>query len=231
MQARYYDPALGCFLGVDSVGPAPGNTFNFNRYDYANNNPVNRFDPSGNATVYTYPDGTIVVVQTFNNQTAGKTNIPISDSSIEAQGAKFSGETNGQYMSVALQPGNDSDAVQITVDPSLHDHDIGNTPSPNRSNSDLGGRAIRLAPDAVGPITAGHELGHSMWAGDLYALGRGTDGKTLTLDVPGTAGTIMRDYGGLPTVQQTRDEIYNHLDNDKNIQKSCTVTAFTTECQ
>ena len=40
MQARYYDPSTGRLLSVDPVQPAAGNSFNFNRYDYANNNPI-----------------------------------------------------------------------------------------------------------------------------------------------------------------------------------------------
>jgi len=47
MQARYYDPATGRFLSADPVGPSPSNLFSFNRYDYANNNPVNHTDPDG----------------------------------------------------------------------------------------------------------------------------------------------------------------------------------------
>jgi len=47
MQARYYDPAVGRFLSTDPVGPTPGNTFNFNRYDYANDNPGRYIDPDG----------------------------------------------------------------------------------------------------------------------------------------------------------------------------------------
>src|SRR5574337_150622 len=47
MQARYYDPGVGRFLSVDPVTPAVGNAFNFNRYDYANNNPVVNIDPDG----------------------------------------------------------------------------------------------------------------------------------------------------------------------------------------
>jgi RHS repeat-associated protein len=46
MQARYYDPKIGRFLSIDPVGP--GNTAgNFNRYWYANNNPVGMWDPDG----------------------------------------------------------------------------------------------------------------------------------------------------------------------------------------
>lgn len=47
MQARYYDPVMARFLSVDPVKPSAGNTFNFNRYTYVNNNPVNHIDPDG----------------------------------------------------------------------------------------------------------------------------------------------------------------------------------------
>jgi len=47
MQQRYMDPQTGRFLSVDPVGPSPGDTFNFNRYDYTNNNPINHTDPDG----------------------------------------------------------------------------------------------------------------------------------------------------------------------------------------
>jgi RHS repeat-associated protein len=47
MQARYYDAATGHFLSVDPVDPKAGDAFNFNRYDYANNNPIKNTDPTG----------------------------------------------------------------------------------------------------------------------------------------------------------------------------------------
>lgn len=47
MQARYYDPVTERFLSIDPVGPSPGELFNFNRYDYSNNNPINHTDPDG----------------------------------------------------------------------------------------------------------------------------------------------------------------------------------------
>lgn len=47
MQARYYDPGVERFLGVDPPSPEMGNIFNFNRYDYTNNNPINHTDPDG----------------------------------------------------------------------------------------------------------------------------------------------------------------------------------------
>lgn len=47
MQARYYDPARGGFLSVDPMTPTAGNAFDFNRYTYVNNNPINHIDPTG----------------------------------------------------------------------------------------------------------------------------------------------------------------------------------------
>jgi RHS repeat-associated protein len=47
MQHRYYDAATGHFISVDPVAPAAANTFNFNRYDYTSNNPINHIDPDG----------------------------------------------------------------------------------------------------------------------------------------------------------------------------------------
>ncbi len=45
--ARYYDPSLGRFLTPDTIVQSPSNPQTFNRYTYANNNPVNNIDPDG----------------------------------------------------------------------------------------------------------------------------------------------------------------------------------------
>nr|WP_239535861.1 RHS repeat-associated core domain-containing protein [Dyella kyungheensis] len=47
MQARYYDPIAGRFLSMDPVGSQPGNLFDFNRFAYANDNPIANIDPDG----------------------------------------------------------------------------------------------------------------------------------------------------------------------------------------
>lgn len=51
MGARYYDPLVGRFMGVDPVGFQESNVHSFNRYAYANNNPYKFVDPDGRVPV------------------------------------------------------------------------------------------------------------------------------------------------------------------------------------
>ncbi|OGB95057.1 MAG: hypothetical protein A3G82_07580 [Burkholderiales bacterium RIFCSPLOWO2_12_FULL_67_210] len=52
--ARYYDPAVGRFMGVDPVGFQEDNLNSFNRYAYGNNNPVKYLDPDGRDPNFVY---------------------------------------------------------------------------------------------------------------------------------------------------------------------------------
>ncbi len=47
--ARWYDPVVGRFTGIDPVGYQEDNIHSFNRYVYANNNPYKFVDPDGRA--------------------------------------------------------------------------------------------------------------------------------------------------------------------------------------
>ena len=49
--ARYYDPVLGRFMGVDPVGFQEDNIHSFNKYAYGNNNPYRFIDPDGKQAV------------------------------------------------------------------------------------------------------------------------------------------------------------------------------------
>jgi RHS repeat-associated protein len=49
--ARWYDPRIGRFMGVDPAGFTSDNIQSFNRYAYANNNPFAYVDPDGNFAI------------------------------------------------------------------------------------------------------------------------------------------------------------------------------------
>ena len=49
MGARYYDPALGRFMGIDPKEVDVDEVHSFNRYAYANNNPYKFVDPDGHS--------------------------------------------------------------------------------------------------------------------------------------------------------------------------------------
>ena len=49
--ARWYDPMIGRFTGIDPVEFQEGNIHSFNRYAYANNNPYRYVDPDGEQAI------------------------------------------------------------------------------------------------------------------------------------------------------------------------------------
>ncbi|WP_234349364.1 RHS repeat-associated core domain-containing protein, partial [Xanthomonas citri] len=202
MQQRYYDQDLGRFLSVDPVAADSVLAANFNRYRYASNNPYSFKDPDGRAEYYNFPNGVTVVIQSYNNKSQ------FSNAQIEVQASKFNGPTSGgKNMVVLFRQGSGADTVNISTNNALSDAPGSN----NRSHVDkINGRNVEMAPDAVGSITVGHEMGHTLGAGDQYKGGVDAGGAQLSNDVPETQGAIMRDYGGQPASQQTRDEIENN---------------------
>ncbi len=55
MGARYYDPVIGRFTGIDPVDFVENNLHSFNRYTYGNNNPYKYVDPDGRAAFLLIP--------------------------------------------------------------------------------------------------------------------------------------------------------------------------------
>jgi RHS repeat-associated protein len=51
MGARYYDPQLGRFMGVDPAALRDDDVHGFNRYAYGNNNPYRYVDPDGHSVI------------------------------------------------------------------------------------------------------------------------------------------------------------------------------------
>jgi RHS repeat-associated protein len=49
--ARFYDPAIGRFLSVDTIVPRPSDPQSLNRFSFVRNNPLKYVDPSGHDVV------------------------------------------------------------------------------------------------------------------------------------------------------------------------------------
>ena len=64
LQSRYYNPAMGRFINGDDVANlgADDSLVNFNLFAYCANNPVNRFDDNGNASLPNWAKVTIGAV-------------------------------------------------------------------------------------------------------------------------------------------------------------------------
>ncbi len=58
--ARYYDPVVGRFMGVDPAPFSAGNLQSFNRYAYGNNNPYKYIDPDGRAITLVEFSGALI---------------------------------------------------------------------------------------------------------------------------------------------------------------------------
>jgi RHS repeat-associated protein len=103
--ARYYDPVVGRFMGVDAVGFNPGNLQSFNRYAYANNNPYRFVDPTGNAAEDWFPkDAPILAIgRAFGGLVAFGQGVTTGDSvlsSVASQGMADNRQANVEALFV-----------------------------------------------------------------------------------------------------------------------------------
>jgi RHS repeat-associated protein len=107
MQARYDDPSGGRFLSPDPVGVSPGNVYTFNRYAYANNNPVVNIDPDGRSSMDDFCMGNMRCVSETPNdeqrmrrisQEIKPNNVPFGgNESVATIAGRVNGETSGMH--------------------------------------------------------------------------------------------------------------------------------------
>lgn len=70
MGSRYYDPVIGCFMGIDPVDFQMDNLHSFNRYAYTNNNPYRFVDPDGREAVSVDSRNNQIVANMINSYTS-----------------------------------------------------------------------------------------------------------------------------------------------------------------
>ena len=141
MQGRYYDPASGRFLSVDPNGPKEGDTYNFNRYAYGNNNPILFADPTGRASQPAWYTRALAQVQRILN-------------SPEAQRAEARIGAGMLAGSEGESEGGAAPVLDESADQALNDQ-INQTSDPNRPYSNIpdskyvgAGKAITAAQKA-----------------------------------------------------------------------------------
>jgi len=158
MQHRYYDPVTGRFISVDPVSPAAANIFNFNRYDYANNNPARYIDPDGRTcteTNKTYTCQIDRVVTQVNGKTVTR-NATAEDHKAYAALEKSltkavnAAASSGKTADISFSSGGKSYSFSIS----------GNSVAKN-----LGGRIISVDPSESGAMYTQHNTTHVEQAG------------------------------------------------------------------
>jgi len=176
MQARYYDPLIGRFLSIDPVGFSVDMPFMFNRYTYVNNDPLNLWDPTGEAAVGFRVEGQAVVGG------GGKFSVEISVD-FETGEIRASGSV-GKRVGLRGQG-----SVEGFVEPS------------SKQGNSLSGKGVVSAeasaefktPIGTGNISSSAEFG------------AGTDGLVLPnsdalLDVSGNFGPVTVDENGRASI-------------------------------
>ncbi len=221
MQARYYDPVSARFLSVDPKAPAAGNGFNFNRYSYANNNPINNIDPDGRDC--TRNGDSVTCVPTMN----GKPLTQLPSFTLPATKnwpATMNSSSTGHHEYIYSNPIGGKSAASVAQsdanDPTPNDNDRPGTPqgTSNSAAPSTGPRSVLAA------ISAKVGLGDSQVTtytfkdtkGSLWTVNMTQDSHTLS---PGYVlrGVSQGDnisYGEGTALKQNLGQISEALMND-----------------
>jgi RHS repeat-associated protein len=215
MGARYYDPAIGRFLSLDSVGFSEGNVHSFNRYSYANNNPYKFKDPDGrDAVIIMKPDGSVNIKVPIIFSGPGATSAAVA-----AIKQDISSAWSGSY-----NINNNSTSVNVeVVDGAFRGkvNSITLTTGPTSNTDAQGASFVRggnsgewnINSPGMSQNEAAHEAGHLMGEGDYYTSNRNSAGTRITAPANGYTGNLM---GQLPGVTNSAN-MQKIMDSARNL--------------
>lgn len=193
MQQRYYDPLAGRFLSVDPVVTNADTGKNFNRYEYALNNPYKFVDPNGrDAIINVLPSGNlnIKIPISFSGPGATKSNIEAIKTDIKNTWSKnymLKGVERAVSVEVVDGP---SEGVNNTIKLTT-----GATSRKDGASYVAGGNSGEWNVDSPGMTggshEAAHEAGHLMGDTDYYKESVGPKGERVTKEEPGYENNVM----------------------------------------
>ncbi|MEO7067919.1 MAG: RHS repeat-associated core domain-containing protein [Rhodanobacter sp.] len=192
MQARYYDPVMARFVSVDPKTPAAGNTFNFNRYAYANNNPIVNIDPDGRTC--TTSNGMVTCMPTLNGQRLSQ--LPQVTFPAPANWpSTMDSSSSGHHEYIYSNPiGNKSEAnvaqaIAQNPTPNANDHPATAQGTSNSAAPSTGARSVLAGISALAPAALGG--GDSQVTS--YAF-KDSKGSTWTVNVTQGSHTLSPGY-------------------------------------
>ncbi len=105
MKARYYDPDVGRFMGIDPVGvigSVEQNPMMFNRYAYGNNNPYKYVDPDGGFVVLAITAAVIAYSAYEGYQSGGASGAVAEASGYNDAVDSYNSVKSGDYTGAAI---------------------------------------------------------------------------------------------------------------------------------
>jgi RHS repeat-associated protein len=112
MGARHYDPLMGRFLSIDPVGFRESNPHSFNRYAYANNNPMKFTDPDGREVVSIEPKNNARLASLVNELAKGKFGFD-ANNKLRLENSEGSGSS--YYQSRLVDAINAKDTISLLI--------------------------------------------------------------------------------------------------------------------
>jgi RHS repeat-associated protein len=121
MGARHYDPLIGRFLSIDPAGFSESNPHSFNRYAYANNNPLKFTDPDGREVVSIDPKGNARLAALVNELAKGKFGF---DANNKLRMESSEGSGSSYYQSKLIEAINAPERIALLIAPSYSGIDV-----------------------------------------------------------------------------------------------------------